>query len=150
MENGKFYVHVGPSGNTAEKVSVNVNISTLSSIDLLVDNGYYSNRSDFVNQALRSQLQQHQSTLDRIIAQQSAQAGDGEVYRNWFFGVSGISVPAVEEMLRSGRRHAYSGYGLLAIDDDVPAEKLFAAVESIRVKGKVLCRPEIKAHSGLK
>ena len=132
MENGKFYVHVGPSGNTAEKVSVNVNISTLSSIDLLVDNGYYSNRSDFVNQALRSQ------------------AGDGEVYRNWFFGVSGISVPAVEEMLRSGRRHAYSGYGLLAIDDDVPAEKLFAAVESIRVKGKVLCRPEIKAHYGLK
>ena len=65
-------------------------------------------------------------------------------------GVSGISVPAVEEMLRSGRRHAYSGYGLLAIDDDVPAEKLFAAVESIRVKGKVLCRPEIKAHYGLK
>ena len=35
--------------------------------DLLVDNGYYSNRSDFINQALREGLQKHQSTIDRII-----------------------------------------------------------------------------------
>ena len=33
----------------SEKVSVNINTSTLSSIDLLVDNGYYSNRSDFIH-----------------------------------------------------------------------------------------------------
>ena len=39
-----------------EKVSVNINTSTLSTIDLLVDNGYYSNRSDFINQAVRSEL----------------------------------------------------------------------------------------------
>ena len=51
----------------SEKVSVNINSSTLSNIDLLVDNGYYSNRSDFINHALRVALQQQQSTLDRII-----------------------------------------------------------------------------------
>ena len=51
----------------SEKVSVNINTSTLSSIDLLVDNGYYSNRSDFINQALREGLQKHQNTIDRII-----------------------------------------------------------------------------------
>ena len=51
----------------SEKVSVNINSSTLSSIDLLVDNGYYSNRSDFINQALREGLQKHQNTIDRII-----------------------------------------------------------------------------------
>ena len=34
----------------SEKVSVNINTSTLSGIDLLVDHGYYSNRSDFINQ----------------------------------------------------------------------------------------------------
>ena len=53
--------------NFSEKVSVNINTSTLSNIDLLVDNGYYSNRSDFINQALREGLQKHQKTLDRII-----------------------------------------------------------------------------------
>lgn len=35
--------------NLNEKVSVNINSTTLSEIDLLVDNGYYSNRSDFIN-----------------------------------------------------------------------------------------------------
>ena len=53
--------------NFLEKVSVNINPSTLSSIDLLVDNGYYSNRSDFINQALRESLQKHQNIIDRII-----------------------------------------------------------------------------------
>ena len=40
-----------------EKVSVNINTATLSTIDLLVDNGYYSNRSDFINQAVGAELQ---------------------------------------------------------------------------------------------
>ena len=52
----------------SEKVSVNINSSTLSNIDLLVDNGYYSNRCYFINHALRVALQQQQSTLDRIIS----------------------------------------------------------------------------------
>ena len=57
------------SETMSEKVSVNINTSTLSQIDLLVDGGYYSNRSDFINQALRSELQHQQSLLDRLIAQ---------------------------------------------------------------------------------
>ena len=43
---------------TSEKVSVNMNIATLSQIDLLVDKGYYSNRSDFINQSVRQALGQ--------------------------------------------------------------------------------------------
>ena len=61
--------------NYSEKVSVNMNSSTLSSIDLLVDNGYYSNRSDFINQAVRTALQQHQSTIDRIVDANKRTAG---------------------------------------------------------------------------
>ena len=41
------------ASNLTEKVSVNINTSTLAAIDMLVDHGYYSNRSDFINQALR-------------------------------------------------------------------------------------------------
>lgn len=57
--------------NLSEKVSVNINTSTLSEIDLLIDSGYYSNRSDFINQALREGLQKHRNTLDRIIQKNS-------------------------------------------------------------------------------
>ena len=51
----------------AEKVSVNINTASLSTIDLLVDSGHYSNRSDFINQAVRAELQRQQSTTDRLI-----------------------------------------------------------------------------------
>lgn len=66
-----------------EKVSVNINSATLSGIDLLVDNGYYSNRSGFINQALGSALQQHQTTTDRIVVQHSDRLEQGKfpIYR---------------------------------------------------------------------
>ena len=69
--------------NLTEKVSVNINSSTLSAIDLLVDNGYYSNRSDFINQALRESLDRNQSTLNRIIEQNERKSRTLQlVYRN--------------------------------------------------------------------
>ena len=46
-----------------EKVSVNMNIGTLSQIDILVDNGFYSNRSDFINQAVREALKDKQHNI---------------------------------------------------------------------------------------
>lgn len=133
------------SENNCEKVSVNINISTLSGIDLLVDNGYYSNRSDFINQALRSALQQHQSTIDRLIDQNLKQQKDG-----WFLGICGYTAKEIEELYRVGQTFAIRGYGMLVIDKNCDEEKLFSVVQSIRIKGKVSCTPNIKAHYGLK
>ncbi|WP_322201866.1 hypothetical protein [Acutalibacter intestini] len=48
-----------------EKVSVHINSSTLAAIDMLVNNGYYSNRSDFINQALRETLQCNEPNIAR-------------------------------------------------------------------------------------
>ena len=85
----------------SEKVSVNINSSTLSSIDLLVDNGYYSNRSDFINQALRNTLQQQQSTLDRIIEKKEASVTEDSP---WFIGVCGIGVADVNRWYEAGKQ----------------------------------------------
>ena len=130
----------------SEKVSVNINTSTLSQIDLLVDNCYYSNRSDFINQALRDALRQQQSTLDRIITQHSGAARKDP----WFVGLFGLTAADVEEMTQQGGGFTVSGYGVLGIDSEVEEEKLFAAVQSIRVKGRVICSKAVKEHYGLK
>ena len=132
----------------SEKVSVNINTSTLSSIDLLIDNGYYSNRSDFINQALREGLQKHQNTLDRII--DSKTRPNGEQAGQWFIGVYGLERKEVHEAVRRGEKMEIKGYGVLVIDENIPEEDLFAAVGSIHVKGKVLCKKSIKEHFGLK
>ncbi len=131
----------------SEKVSVNINSSTLSSIDLLVDNGYYSNRSDFINQALRNTLQNQQSTLDRIIEKKEASArGDNP----WFIGVCGLTSSEVNRWYEDEKKVTYSGYGILLIDESCEEEKLFATVEKISVKGKVFCSDAVKKHYGIK
>lgn len=130
-----------------EKVSVNINSSTLSCIDLLVDNGYYSNRSDFINQALRNTLQQQQSILDRIIEKKEASAkGDNA----WFLGVCGIEASDITQWYEAKKRVSFSGYGILTIDKSCDEEKLFATIEEINVKGKVFCSDTVKKHYGIK
>ncbi len=132
----------------SEKVSVNVNTATLSNIDILVDNGYFSNRSDFINQAVRNELDRHRSTLDRII-------GDNRIKfdnRNntWFVGIFNLTKHDVDSARQKGRKINITGYGLLEIDEDIDDELLFDTVESIRLKGRAACRETIKKHYGLK
>lgn len=133
--------------NLSEKVSVNINTSTLSRIDLLVDNGYYSNRSDFINQAVRELLREERSVIDGII-ERNAHPRNGET--GWFIGVSGLTAKEVDAMYQAGEKIKLLGYGVLTVDQDCDEEKLFATVESIRVKGKVYCSDSVKAHYGIK
>lgn len=141
----------------SEKVSVNLNIATLSQIDLLVDGGYYSNRSDFINQALREALGRQQSTIDRLAAQQM---GGGERKltissplstreSSWFLGVSGLEREELEELRAQGKTLRVQGYGMLCIDPKIPDELVKATVESISVRGKVRCSDELRKHYGL-
>lgn len=129
--------------NNSEKVSVNINVATLSSIDLLVDQGYYSNRSDFINQALRDSLHQNQSTIDRIVEHNSKQQ-DG-----WFLGIVGFTAADIEKFYQDGEKLDIRGYGMLVLDKRCDEEKLFAVVRSIQVKGKVLCSQAVRNHYGI-
>lgn len=132
--------------NLSEKVSVNINSSTLSSIDLLVDNGYYSNRSDFINHALRTTLQQHQSTLDRVIEQNKST----DRSHHWFIGLCNLSADEINGFYEKGTEIRITGYGVLGIDEDVDEEKLFSIVKNINIKGKLVCSESIKEHYGIK
>lgn len=160
--------------NHSEKVSVNINSGTLSCIDLLVDNGYYSNRSDFINQAVRDLVRSHQSTLDRIIDMKTkenkptliggsknfgitaakrrvGEAGEAGCEENsWFFGISGLSPVELATLSMEGKKVNISGYGVFTIDEGCPEELLFEVVKSINVRGKVLCSDTVREHYGLK
>ncbi len=133
--------------NLSEKISVNINTSTLSSIDLLVDNGYYSNRSDFINQALRSALQQQQPTVERLIEQNKPSKESGN---HWFIGVLGLSAKTLEAMSKEQQPLSISGYGVLMIGSDCPEDLLYRVVTKINIRGKVVCSAAIKNHYGLK
>ncbi len=161
--------------NTPEKVSVNMNSSTLAQIDLLVDQGYYSNRSDFINQAARETLARQQSTIDRIAAahtrewsqsrpklvgvyriprsdseeqppqDERTESRDYDQSRPWFMGVYGVTRRDLEEMLAQGVKMEIRGYGLLCFDADCDEALLRQTVASIQVRGHVRCAASVKA-----
>ena len=137
--------NVGPNKGL-EKISVNMNPSVLSSIDLLVDNGYYSNRSDFINQAVREALGKQQNTIDRIVEQNRSSAVKGN---QWFLGLFGYTAREIEQMYADGETTEVRGYGVMTIGN-CDEEKLFSVVKSIEVRGKVICSDSIKRHYGLK
>lgn len=126
-----------------EKVSVNMNIGTLSQIDLLVDLGYYSNRSDFINQSARQALEQKRAIIE-------SEAQRHLSYReNWFTGIYVFTEEQLRRAQESGKKIKVRGYGLAVIDkklDDLAMD----TVEELSVKGKVLCSDRLKAHLGLK
>ena len=129
-----------------EKVSVNINTSTLSEIDLLVDNGYYSNRSDFINQAIREALGRQRGTIEGIVRRQEERTERGSC----FIGVSGFTAKEIAQMHAEGERISMTGYGVLHIDPACDRDQLYAVLESIRVRGKVVAPADVKAHYGLR
>ena len=144
---GDFTVryNVGPNKGM-EKISVNMNPSVLSQIDLLVDGGYYSNRSDFINQAVREALSRQQGTIERVVEQNRQNAPEGN---QWFIGLFGFTAKEIEQMYVAGEQTDVRGYGVMTISA-CDEEKLFQVVRSIEVRGKVICSDSIKAHYGLK
>lgn len=128
---------------TSEKVSVNMNIGTLSQIDLLVDQGYYSNRSDFINQAVRQALTEKKSVIEEMSKRQT------DLDFRWFYGVMSLEKA---ELLKAKERQVkirIKGYGLLGIDSELD-DLVIENVESIAVKGKVVCSERIKKHFQLR
>ena len=143
----RFTIHMNAGPNKGmDKISVNMNPSVLSSIDLLVDNGYYSNRSDFINQAVREALGKQQSTIDRIVEQNMSRSTPEN---QWFLGLFGYTANEIEQMYAAGEQTDVRGYGMMVISP-CDEEKLFQVVRSIEVRGKVVCSDSIKAHYGLK
>lgn len=127
---------------TSEKVSVNMNIATISQIDLLVDKGYYSNRSDFINQAVRQALDAKKSVIEETGKRQN------DLDYRWFIGVMSLEREELLKARDNQRKIKIKGYGLLGIGgelDDLVVEN----VESIAVKGKVVCSDRIRKHFGL-
>ena len=125
-----------------EKVSVNMNIGTLSQIDLLVDQGFYSNRSDFINQAVRESLNQKQ---DRINAEKDKHDKKNFI---WFLGVYRLQYTELIQIKKNGNSKRISGYGMLCIDEGLDSLVL-ETISEIHVKGKVLCSKTIKERYGL-
>lgn len=118
----------------SEKVTINLGFVDLGQVDLLVKEGFYSNRSDFIRTAIRQQLQQHGEVLRQTVSRNTL-----------LLGLQRIARADLEAALAAGEMLQVRVLGLASIAADVTAELARATIESILVLGALDASPEVKA-----
>jgi Arc/MetJ-type ribon-helix-helix transcriptional regulator len=118
----------------SEKITINLGYVDLGHIDLLVEEGFYSNRTDLIRTAIRNQIQSHIDVLKRSVARRSMVLGLQRFTRRDLEGVSASGEPLHIQVL-----------GLAIIDDDVSPQLASRAIASITVLGALRATAEVKA-----
>jgi Arc/MetJ-type ribon-helix-helix transcriptional regulator len=117
----------------SEKLTLNLGFVDLGSIDLLVRDGFYSNRSDFIRTAIRNQLATHAETAKKAASRLTLELGLRTFRRK-----------DLEEIQAAGERLKIRVLGLVVIADDVTPDLARATIESITVLGALHASAEIK------
>lgn len=127
--------------NSTEKITINVNTSDLGKIDLLIHEGYYSNRTDFIKSAIKRQIDKHDDEINIILSSGKK--------KDWFIGVYVLTVDELEAMKRRGHVKAIRGMGLLVVEKNVSLELVKASISAIEIYGVCRCNNEIKQYYGI-
>jgi len=118
----------------SEKITINLGFVDLGHIDLLVTEGFYSNRTDFIRTAIRNQVLAHDEVLKKSVAR-----------RSMVLGMQRYTRQDLENVLASGEQLHIHVLGLATIDDDVPAQLALKTIASVAVLGALRASPEVKA-----
>ncbi len=118
----------------SEKITVNLGFVDLGQIDLLVNEGFYGNRTDFIRTAIRNQFGSHAEALKQVVARKTLVLG-----LQHFSAADLRAVKAARQTLQ------IRVLGLATIADDVTPELALATIGSIEVLGALRASPEVKA-----
>ena len=117
-----------------ENITINLGYVDLGRIDLLVQEGFYSNRSDFIRTAIRNQLTSHSDQVSRSIDRHTLEVG-----------LRDFSVADLEAVRAAGETLHVKVVGLVRIAPDVTPELALATIGSMTVLGALQASPRIKA-----
>ena len=123
----------GQSRPTDEKITINLSVIDLGHIDLLVQQGHFSNRSDLIRTAIRTELAHHREALVELVAE-----------KRLVLGLQHVSAAELEELATAGRTLQLRVLGLLHIDPDVSPELALQTIESITVLGAFHAPPAVR------
>jgi len=117
-----------------EKVTLNLGCMDLGQIDLLVQEGFYANRSDLIRTAIRNQLAAHGEVVRQVVARKTL-----------VLGIQHFSAGDLRAVQAAGQALQIRVLGLASIADDVPPSLALAAIESIEVHGALRASAAVKA-----
>jgi Arc/MetJ-type ribon-helix-helix transcriptional regulator len=117
-----------------EKITINLGLVDLGQIDLLVHEGFYANRTDFIRTAIRNQLNAHAEAVRQTV-----------VRKELVLGLQHYTRRDLEEVRAAGETLQIKVLGLVSIADDVSPELALATIDSIIVLGAFRASPAVKA-----
>jgi Arc/MetJ-type ribon-helix-helix transcriptional regulator len=117
-----------------EKITINLGYVDLGQIDLLVQDGFYSNRTDFIRTAIRNQLSVHADVVKQAVARKTL-----------VLGIQNFSAQELRAVRTAGQKLQIRVLGLASIANDVTPELALATIESVVVLGALHASPAVKA-----
>jgi Arc/MetJ-type ribon-helix-helix transcriptional regulator len=120
-------------GGESEKITINLGFVDLGRIDLLVHEGFYSNRTDFIRTAIRNQLSAQAEAVTASIVRHTLE-----------LGLRDYSREDLEAVRRAGEQLDIKVVGLARIAPDVSPELALATIASITVLGSLQAKAEVK------
>ena len=124
----------GPARPVDEKLSINLGCVDLGQIDLLVQEGFYANRTDLIRTAIRNQLATHQDVVRQVVERKTL-----------VLGIQHYSAADLAAVRDAGERLQIRVLGLATIAADVTPELALASIESITVLGALHAPAAVKA-----
>lgn len=118
----------------SEKITINLGPIDLGQIDLLVQEGFYSNRTDLIRTAIRNQLQLHADVVKQTVARKSL-----------VLGLQHYSRADLEAVRNTGEKLQIQVLGLASIAPDVTPELALATIDSVTVLGALHASAAVKA-----
>ena len=123
-----------PKVPDTEKITVNLGYVDLGQVDLMVQEGFYSNRTDFIRTAIRNQLERHADVVKQSTVRNSLD-----------LGLRHYSRADLEAAQRAGQMLQINVLGLATIAPDVTPELARATIASVSVLGALHASPAVKA-----
>ncbi len=120
--------------NDSEKVTINLGHIEAGQIELLVLEGFYSNRSDFIRTAIRNLIDRHAPAVDQAVAR-----------RRVVLGLHRFGLSELEALRLAGEMLEVRVLGLAVIEPDVPADLARDTIKSVCVLGAFHASPAVKA-----
>jgi Arc/MetJ-type ribon-helix-helix transcriptional regulator len=117
----------------SEKITINLGHVDLGQVDLLVNEGFYGNRTDFIRTAIRNQLTQHGEALKQMVARKML-----------VLGLQHISRQELQALQQSRQKLTLRVVGLASIAADVTPELALDTIESLEVMGALHASAEVK------
>jgi Arc/MetJ-type ribon-helix-helix transcriptional regulator len=134
MEGGNVHALRPRTGSESEKITINLGHVDLGHIDLLVRDGFYANRTDFIRTAIRNQVERHAEATKQSVTRRSLE-----------LGLRHISREELETARAAQRPLDIRVLGLVTIAPDVTSDLARAAIASISVLGTLQASPAVKA-----